>query len=116
MTAARPVSDALPSGSSRHPTTQPTQFSEEAFFCYLIGENIPAVDIVGEYRRNVHGDWVKKTEYEVMRYPEGPQQEVIGLAHIEIMKLSSLRDRALRRNKSFADRLGISDAQFDPKN
>ena len=63
--------------------------------------------MAGEYRINVHGDWVKRVDYAVMRHEAGRQDEEIGKAQIAIIKLSSLRERALRRNKSFADRLGI---------
>jgi hypothetical protein len=36
-------------------------------------------------------------------------------AHTEIIKLSSEYARAVRRKKSFADRLGISDASLKAK-
>lgn len=85
------------------------------FYCYLIGENFSPMDIAGNYRKNVHGDWVRRTDYKIMRYEDGRQDEEIGEAHMEIIKLSAIHTRALRRNKSFADRLGISDAALEPK-
>ena len=48
-----------------------------------------------------------------MRYEKGRQEEEIGKAHIEIIKLSSIHRRALRRNKSFADKLEIGDEVLD---
>lgn len=85
------------------------------FHCYLIGENASDMDLAGRYRQNIHGDWVNRTSYKVMRYQSGRQEEEIGEAHIEIIKLSSIAKRALRRNKSFAERLGIADNQLQPK-
>ncbi len=79
------------------------------FHCYLIGETATDMDLAGHYRQNIHGDWVNRNSYKVMRYENGRQEEEIGEAHREIIKLSSIAKRAQRRNKSFADRLGISD-------
>jgi hypothetical protein len=79
------------------------------FYCYLIGQNFSPMDVAGRYRPNMHGDWVNRTAYKIMRYENGRQDEEIGEAHMEIIKLSSIHTRAVRRNKSFADRLGISD-------
>lgn len=85
------------------------------FYCYLIGETFSPIDIAGNYRKNVHGDWVRRTDYKIMRYEDGRQDEEIGEAHMEIIKLSLIHTRPRRRNKSFADRLGISDAALEPK-
>ena len=79
------------------------------FYCYLIGENLSSIAIGGDYRRNVHGDWVRRNDYQIMRYENGHQDEEIGKVQVEIIKLSSIHSRAVRRNKSFADKLGISD-------
>jgi hypothetical protein len=79
------------------------------FYCYLIGENLSPIEIGGDYRQTVDGDFVRRADYPIMRYENGRQEQEIGKAHIEIIKLSSILQRALRRNKSFADRLGISD-------
>ncbi|HRD78714.1 MAG TPA: ATP-binding protein, partial [Hyphomicrobiaceae bacterium] len=77
------------------------------FYCYLVGETLSPIEIGGDYRQTVDGDFVRRADYAIMRYENGRQDQEIGKAHIEIIKLSSLRHRALRRNKSFADRLGI---------
>ncbi len=79
------------------------------FYCYLIGEEFSPIDILGDFRVTVHGDYVRRGDYKIMRYENGRQDEEIGAAHVEIIKLSSMYARARRRNKSFADRLGISD-------
>lgn len=79
------------------------------FYCYLIGEVVSPIDIGGRYRQDMHGDWINRSDYKIMRYEKDRQDEEIGEAHFEIIKLSSIHLRALRRNKSFADRLGISD-------
>jgi hypothetical protein len=79
------------------------------FYCYLIGEVLNPIEIGGDYRQTADGDFVRRADYSIMRYENGRQDEEIGKAHIEIIKLSAIHKRALRRNKSFADRLGISD-------
>jgi len=79
------------------------------FHCYLIGETISAMDVAGRYQQNIHGDWVIRDPYKIFRYQNGRQNESLGEAHIEVIKLSSIHRRAARRNKSFADRLGIGD-------
>ena len=78
------------------------------FYCYLIGENLNPIEIGGDYRQTVDGDFVRRADYAIMRYENGRQEQELGKAHIEIIKLSSIQRRAHRRNKSFADRLGIS--------
>ncbi len=80
------------------------------FHCYLIGEVVSPIDIASRYRQDMNGDWINRTDSKVMRFEKGRQEEELGEAHFEIIKLSSLHKRALRRNKSFADRLGIGDA------
>src|SRR5690606_19998237 len=79
------------------------------FHCYLIGETVSPMDVSGDYRQNMHGDWVRRNAYIVRGFQKDRQEVDLGEAHIEIIKLSAIYDRALRRNKSFADRLGISD-------
>ncbi|MCB9995166.1 MAG: hypothetical protein H6869_01860 [Rhodospirillales bacterium] len=80
----------------------------EKFYCYLIGESINRIDLTGDYKTTVNGDWIK-FDLPVNSYEEGKQDIQIASAQIEIVKLSSIYARAHRRNKSFADKLGISD-------
>ncbi|WP_156827273.1 hypothetical protein [Hyphomicrobium zavarzinii] len=86
----------------------------ERFYCYLIGENFSPIDIGGDYRRNVHGDWVRRSDLAIMSYEDGKQEVQIATGQIEIIKLSSIHARAVRRNKSFADKLGVSDSLGEP--
>lgn len=80
----------------------------EKFYCYLIGESINRIDLTGDYKTTVNGDWIK-FDLPINSYEEGKQDIQIASAQIEIIKLSSIYSRAHRRNKSFADKLGISD-------
>lgn len=77
------------------------------FYCYLIGEEFSEMDIAGDFRKTIHGDYIRRHDYQIMRYEDGRQNEELGTAHIEIIKLSSIYERARRRNRSFAERLGI---------
>lgn len=86
----------------------------ERFYCYLIGENFSPIDIGGDYRRNVHGDWVRRSDLAIMSYEDGKQEVQIATGQIEIIKLSSIHARAVRRNESFADKLGVSDSLGEP--
>lgn len=78
----------------------------ERFYCYLVGENINPIDIPGEYTRTVNEDWTK-TNQPIKSVKNRMQDNTIANAHMEIIKLSSIHKRAHRRNKNFADKLGI---------
>ena len=58
---------------------------------------------------------MRRTNYNIMRYEDGCQDEEIGEAHVEIIKLSLIYTRALRRNNNFAGRLDISDGALELK-
>jgi len=84
-------------------------FSEikiEKFYCYLIGENINRIDLPGDYDSTVSGDWIK-TNLPIRSFEEGKEDVHIASSQIEVIKLSSIYARAHRRNKSFADKLGL---------
>ena len=76
----------------------------DTFFCYLIGEDFNALTDLNDYERTVSGDYIRQNM--PVRSVED-RDEVIARQQIEIIKLSSLYDRASRRNKSFADKLGV---------
>lgn len=76
-----------------------------SFHCYLIGENInPITDLDGDYRETVNGDWVRPN---ISIVTMDANRNTIANAQIEVIKLSSIHDRAHRRNLSFAEKLGI---------
>lgn len=76
----------------------------QKFYCYLIGETFnPLTDLDGEYQETVKGDWVRNN----IRIVSFQDRSTIADAQIEISKLSSIYGRAHRRNKSFADKLGL---------
>jgi len=73
------------------------------FYCYLIGENInPLIDL-NEYDETVTGDWVRHD----IPIRSVETRENLAVLQLEVIKLSSLYDRAHRRNKSFAEKLGL---------
>ena len=76
------------------------------FYCYLIGENINPIDLGGEYKETVNGDWIKQG---IPIVTLDANRNVIANAQIEVIRLSSIHARAHRRNLSFADKLGIRD-------
>ena len=76
------------------------------FYCYLIGENINSIDLDGDYKETVNGDWIRSNIPIVSR---DSNRNNIANAQIEIIKLSSVHARAHRRNKSFAEKLGIQE-------
>ncbi len=76
------------------------------FYCYLIGENINPNDLDGEYKETFLGDW-SRPHIPIVSF-EGRKD--IASAKIEIVKLSSIYQRAYNRNHSFASRLGLRDA------
>lgn len=78
-----------------------------SFYCYLIGENInPITDLDGDYKKTVNGDWVRPN---ISIVTMDANRNTIANAQIEVIKLSSIHDRAHRRNLSFAEKLGIPD-------
>ncbi len=79
----------------------------ERFYCYLIGENLSRIDVPGDYEKTVNDDWIRNIPLPIRSIEKGKEDQRIAEAHIEIIKLSSIHSRAHRRNKSFADKLGI---------
>lgn len=78
----------------------------DQFFCYLISEKIDRVDLPSGFDKSVLGDFVRPY-LAIKSVEEGKEDFVIASIHQEIIKLSSLHNRASIRNKSFADKLGI---------
>lgn len=77
------------------------------FYCYLIGEKInPRTDLPGDYEETVNGDWLK-ADLPIRSFDKN--RDTIARSQIEVVLLSSLYTRAHRRNKSFADKLGLPD-------
>lgn len=86
----------------------------DKFYCYLIGENISQIDIPDEYNKTVYDDWVKV--YSPINSVEMGKEDIrIGSIYTEVIKLSSIYTRAHRRNKSFADKLGIRIDEVNPE-
>lgn len=77
----------------------------EKFYCYLIGESYSKIDVPAEYEETVNGTWLR----EKIRIIHPETRERIAWAQQEIIKLSEIAARAHRRNKSFAEKLGIDD-------
>ncbi len=77
----------------------------QQFYCYLIGESINPIFDLGDYEETVNGDWLR----EGIQIRNAVNRDLIGKASIEVVKLSSIYERAKRRNKSFADKLGLHD-------
>jgi hypothetical protein len=76
-----------------------------SFHCYLIGEKInPITDLDGDYKETVNGDWIRSN---ISIVTMDAKRNTIANAQIEVIKLSSIHDRAHRRNQSFAEKLGI---------
>ena len=84
-----------------------SNISIDTFYCFLIGENLKQIDIPGDYEKTVNNDWVRKIPLPVRSIHPQNEGEDIAKIQFEIIKLSSIHSRAHRRNKSFADRLGI---------
>ena len=76
------------------------------FYCYLIGEKIAPEADLDEYEESVTGDWFRDS-IPVKR--AGGNRERIASIRMEIIKLSSIHERAHRRNKSFANKLGLDE-------
>lgn len=82
-----------------------------SFHCYLIGENInPITDLDGDYKETVNGDWLRPN---ISIVSMDPNRNTIANAQIEVIKLSSIYNRARRRNLSFANKLGIPELLKD---
>lgn len=83
----------------------------DRFYCYLIGEKINALtDIPGDYEETVNGDWLK-ADLPIKSFDKN--RDTIATSQIEVIKLSSIHERAHRRNKSFAEKLGLPDLLSD---
>ena len=79
----------------------------DRFYCYLIGEKInPSIDLPGDYEETVNGDWLK-ADLPIKSFDKN--RDTIATSQIEVIQLSSIYSRAHRRNKSFADKLGLPD-------
>jgi len=84
----------------------------QKFYCYLIGENVnPFTDFDGTYEETVAGDWIGAN---VPIRTMDKERMTIGTLQIEVSKLSSIYARAHRRNKSFADKLGLRELLIEP--
>lgn len=77
-----------------------------SFHCYLIGENIKRADLGGDFRATVSGDWIRDP-FRIMSLEKSREEEEIARGQLEVIKLSAIHDRARRRNKSFAEKLGL---------
>ena len=75
-----------------------------SFFCYLIGERINTADLDGTYKRTPNGDWLNP-RIPIVTHDE--ERRDLGVAQLEIIKLSNIHKRAQRRNKSFSEKLGL---------
>ncbi len=76
------------------------------FYCYLIGEEVSMADLPPAYERTVNDDWVLPEE-PIRSFDPSQDRRVVGHIYSEIVLLSSVATRAERRNRSFAERLGI---------
>ncbi len=74
------------------------------FYCYLIGEKISPEADLDEYEESVTGDWFRDS---IPVKKAGGNRERIASIRMEIIKLSSIHERAHRRNKNFASKLGL---------
>lgn len=83
----------------------------DRFYCYLIGEKInAAIDLPGDYEETINGDWVRS---DLPIRSLDANRDTIASSQIEVIQLSSIYARAHRRNKSFADKLGLPDLLAD---
>lgn len=78
----------------------------DTFYCYLIGENIDPIDLPGDYLPSIYGGRVKP-HTPINSVKPGEELIRIANAYTEVLKLSSMYERALKRNQSFAEKLGI---------
>lgn len=74
------------------------------FYCYLIGEKLAPIDVINDCEPTVNDDWVHH-EQQIRSIHDN--KVIIGHIYSEIILLSSVAARAERRNKSFAERLGV---------
>lgn len=77
----------------------------EKFYCYLIGETINAIDVPADYERTVNDTWLRE---KIRIVDQTEMRNVIAYSQQEILKLTDIASRAHRRNKSFAEKLGIN--------
>lgn len=77
-----------------------------SFFCYLIGETFNPLTDLNDYDETVTGDFIRRNM--PIRSVKN-RNDIIANQQVEIIKLSSLYARAKRRNKSFADKLGVTE-------
>jgi hypothetical protein len=79
-------------------------FQINRFYCYLIGEKLGRIDVINDYEPTVNDDWVRH-EQQIRSIHDN--KVIIGHIYSEIILLSSVAARAERRNRSFAERLGV---------
>jgi hypothetical protein len=76
----------------------------EKFYCYLIGETINTIDVPADYERTVNNTWLRE---KIRIVDQTENRNVMAYSQQEIVKLSEIASRAHRRNRSFAEKLGI---------
>ncbi|MBB1348383.1 MULTISPECIES: hypothetical protein [unclassified Pseudoalteromonas] len=76
----------------------------EKFYCYLIGEDFSPFDLPSEYDQTVSGTWLRE---KIKIIDKTAMRNVIAYGQQELIKLSDIATRAHRRNKSFAEKLGM---------
>jgi hypothetical protein len=76
------------------------------FYCYLIGEKLAEIDLPAAYEPTVNDDWVQQEQPIRSVHPKDGRA-IIGHIYSEVILLSSVAARAERRNRSFAERLGV---------
>jgi hypothetical protein len=76
----------------------------EKFYCYLIGETINTIDVPADYERTVNDTWLRE---KIRIVDQTEKRNVIAYSQQEILKLSDIAARAHRRNRSFAEKLGL---------
>lgn len=74
------------------------------FYCYLIGETINAIDVPADYEKTVNDTWLRE---KIRIVDQTEMRNVIAYSQQEVLKLSDIASRAHRRNKSFAEKLGV---------
>jgi hypothetical protein len=72
--------------------------------CYLIGETINTIDVPADYEKTVNDSWLRE---KIRIVEQTEMRKVIAYSQQEIVKLSDIAARAHRRNKSFAEKLGL---------
>ena len=76
----------------------------EKFYCYLIGEVVNSIDLPAEYDKTVNGSWLRE---KIRIVDKTELRNPIAYSQQEILKLSDIANRAHRRNRNFADKLGL---------